>query len=171
MIAIIDYESMSAYVPIRKAASQALQAALVPAGIQHNHAPKDYRIRLVSFTRHPWDRLRSLYEAAMPRAPRFDSFPAFVDWVLAGGGHENIHAAPQSSLLPPEMYYIGKYENLSDDYEVARKLFSRSRPLSPRNESPTRTSWEELFSQLTDRQIEALKRLYAPDFERYDYHA
>lgn len=160
----VDIRSETEFVIVRKVASTSLVRSLCGGCIEVRLRPAGFR--RVAFVRHPYDRLCSFYQGNFPRVWRVP-FPEFVDWVLSTDAR-NSHVTPISRLLPEEMDFVGRFENLAEDWEVARTYFSHVRPLRHLNKGGD-TPWQTLFDALDDERREALNDLYHDDFERFGY--
>ena len=122
--------------------------------------------RRVAFVRHPYDRLASFYRGSFPRV--WDApFSEYIDWVIDTDA-TNTHVTPLSRLVPDNIDFMGRFERLAEDWEIAKTYFSHVRPLLHLNKGGS-GSWEELFDTLDAGRLDALDSLYGRDMERFGY--
>lgn len=130
------------------------------------------------FVRHPLDRLRSVYDYHILKShlerssnlrERFTpgmSFRLFVDRVLEEPDYDS-HYLPQCEMTD-RVDYLGKFENLSDDWRDFRDWAGVDLPDLQHINANRKTTGCSL-SELTEYQRRRLNEIYAGDFERYGY--
>jgi len=146
-----------------------------------------------AFVRNPWDRLLSCYinkvecrheqcsASAMPRVwPRHAlegpykkaeglSFSEFVLKFISSQDLQkcNIHHRLQSKLIHPHnMDFIGKFENLQEDFDVVCDKIGISRHRLPHLHKSTHKYYTDYYN---DEIKEAVAELYKSDIEAFGY--
>lgn len=123
---------------------------------------------LIAFVRHPLTRCVSHYRDGQ----RGMTFQAYVERVLEDAFDNNPHCLPQSELLIREPDFLGRFENLADDYERLQGVIGRRWPLQHKNQSGqamTQGTPKELIDGLPNMLRDDLISFYEPDFERFCY--
>jgi hypothetical protein len=137
-----------------------------------------------AFVRNPWDRLVSAYfflkkggmndddrRWAEQNLSAFDSFPEFVErWVNEESVRSWVHFRPQCDILCGRddslgVDFIGRYEQLEQDFERLRERLGFGDPLPHLN----RTQRAPYSSVYDNRTRELVARAYARDIELFDY--
>jgi len=132
-----------------------------------------------AFVRNPFDRLASAYRHLIHRASvgsvynnegiyKYMPFEEFID-VISKIPHEklDIHFRPQYTFVPEDVNFIGKFENLTEDYSAVCKEMGIKNPPTLLWENSTGTKTD--YSIFTKRCINQVLTMYARDFERFDY--
>jgi hypothetical protein len=148
-------------------------------------APSEFRRYFkFAFVRDPWDRLHSAYhflrQGGLGGADRrfadeqlrFGSFDEFVRrWVNERNVERYVHFMPQHRFLclpgrrAPAVDFIGRFENLAEDYEVVRRRIPGAKPLVHEN----RTGRGDPRAEYTDESRAIVARVYRRDIELLGY--
>lgn len=156
-------------------------SSLNPADLKHF---KDYF--KFTFVRNPYARVLSAYldkvvSKDLSRLPNcvkkngtYIEFPEFCAYLEKSGLYDNIHWAPQTSilLLPvSEFHFIGKLENIENDmHYVMGKITGDSQSLQISDHRPHRTNAnEKIMRYYDDYTADIIMRLYKDDFETFGY--
>jgi hypothetical protein len=147
--------------------------------------PKDFKI--FSFVRNPYDRLVSEFIWRKEISPRrnygTDTFEEFVKSIVEPNAHfrhfykqldNSLHLNSQYSILSikgndiPEVEFIGKFENLEDDFTTYMKSkgFEEIKKLRHLNQGPREKDYKIYYNDYTK---EAVTKLYKDDLEHYGY--
>lgn len=142
--------------------------------------------RFFKFTivRNPWDRLLSAYvflkQGGMDAADRewsareladYDTFDRFVDgWLNADAIWRGVHFYPQSYFLdsgayPVTLDFVGRFENLAEDFDTIGARMGVEVPLQRLNQSGQRLYRQHYSASARDK----VAALYAQDIERLGY--
>lgn len=134
--------------------------------------PEDAERFCYGFTRNPWTRVVSLYEAQTPRRAESD-FPCLADWVL--GTRNNYHGTSLGGhwIHHPVLYWlrradwVGRYERREEGLGELAERLGRPVPLE-RYDSRTaeRLAWEDYW---TDEAVARVGEIYADDVEMWGY--
>ncbi len=124
------------------------------------------------FVRNPYDRILSAYSGFTRLHPKVDmgiragSFESFV-LTLPETYTEMLHTRPMVDFLDGVLDFIGRYENLNEDWLLIQDRLGIEpvRSLTPLNVSP-HGAWRREY---TPRMIRIINQLYYEDFERYNY--
>ena len=138
-----------------------------------------------TFVRNPWDRVVSAYEylreGGMNESDRrwsenvlaqFDGFERFItEWLAETGGYGQIHFMPQYEFIcldgtEPRVDYIGRFEQINEDFNVICRELGIDASLSSENESKRRSDYKKYYNQRT-RQI--VKDMYSEDIDLFSY--
>jgi hypothetical protein len=163
---------------------------LTPAQLTEEQVERFGQLFKFTFVRNPYARVLSAYldkiakdgEPARRRKMRrtssdgVPSFEDFVRWLDRDGLHEDMHWAPQSSILviPVEEFdFIGKVEKLNGDFLKVAKRLGRVRDPNE-NEvqtfAPHSTGADDKMSGYYNAELKGVvARLYREDFERFGY--
>ena len=137
-----------------------------------------------AFVRHPADRLCSAFRF-LRQGGRSDEderygrevLGKYADenefvqkWLRREKLHDYLHFVPQYEFLrtwgtQPRVDFIGRFENLNDDFETIRKK-TGGEPLKKLNTSERGKSWQDVLSE-SSREI--VREVYAEDYELFDY--
>lgn len=137
-----------------------------------------------TFVRDPWDRLHSAYhylrQGGMGEPDRrfaeanlqFASFDEFVRrWVDERNVKRYVHFVPQHRFLclpgrrKPAVDFIGRFENLAEDYEAVRRRIGGGEPLVHANRSERGDPADEY----TEESRAIVARVYRRDIEMLGY--
>ncbi len=133
-----------------------------------------------AFVRNPFDRLASCFRHVIkkgsmqniqndPTFYRDMSFYEFVDAVLAISKvnieNMDIHFRPQYTFIPEKPDYLGKFENLKEDFKELSKRIGLSVELLHENKTD-KTIYKDYYTQEI---IKKVVRIYKKDFELFDY--
>lgn len=167
---LINRETKSLYLPVKKVAHSALVTALNP--VTERVGGKKRVKEFLGYTwimvvRDPLDRFNSFYRADRPGKRRVDP-DGLLDDVLEGYWSKDSHTEPQANYLDdlkiPEI--IVKYENLQEEFWRFKGMFPGCLDLQPENISPRE---RDLWRDFTPEQIEQLRERYARDYELFGY--
>lgn len=131
-----------------------------------------------AFVRNPWDRLVScwsnkttdLFKRNYPQSPFTQatnkSFDFFVDLLKNGAFGEDRHIVPQVFFIPPDLDFIGRFENIKEDTDF---IFNQLK--TPLNNLPhvgrsDRKHYKEYYNHKT---IEIVEDIYQQDIEKFNY--
>lgn len=139
-----------------------------------------------TFVRNPWDRLVSAYtymkygsSSTVPddknwfkkNISQFDNFGSFVKgWINISNIYKHDMFIPQFEFLCNEegiikMDFVGRFENLTEDYEFIRDILQLERKL-PVTNSSNRKHYSEYYD---DESIEIVKNVYWKDIALFNY--
>jgi len=177
------------YFLVTKVASMSIRYTLFkdwdlkPHQIRMPEAWSDYsHYRWIAFTRHPLDRMVSLYSFMTRENKIFQSnvcnnsktdnslgIYAFFDQVAVRSDRRgsDMHFRSQDSMIPDKnMDFIGRFDNLVDDWNSLGLP-----PLAHRN--PTKHKpWQNYYYDAFDNKLpiaSRLERRFEVDFKRFDY--
>ncbi|MEE2975632.1 MAG: sulfotransferase family 2 domain-containing protein [Thermodesulfobacteriota bacterium] len=122
-----------------------------------------------TMVRNPWDRLVSAYinKASKKYGPwsKFENL-TFSDFIYNKEGIENSHTCIQNTQIPPDIDFIGKYENFQEDFDIICDKIGIPRHELPHKNASKHKHYTEYYDDET-RQIVAEK--YAKDIEYFGY--
>ena len=132
-----------------------------------------------AFVRNPFDRLASCFRHVIqqgslqniqedPRLHKNMSFEQFVDVVTSiEVTNMDIHFRPQHTFIPGPLDYIGKFEDLNDDYvKILQKIgIKTSESLLHKNKTNP-TNFKEYYNEMI---IQKVITIYKKDFELFGY--
>ena len=122
-----------------------------------------------TIVRNPWDRAVSAYEqkASKRYGPwRRCKNLTFPDFILNKRGIKDRHTNIQSTQIPPDIDFIGRFENLQEDFNtVCDKIGIPKQQLLHKNKSKHK-HYTEYYDEET-KQIVAEK--YAEDIKNFGY--
>ena len=122
--------------------------------------------RLITFVRHPLDRLVSAYYGIWRGKKHSLPIDEFVDRVCGYNPLEvDKHVRPQWTFIYKQPYFIGKFESLLSDWEKLMGEFTYLLPLQHKNSS-NHPHWEKVFSK--EARVKA-EDYYAKDYEMFGY--
>lgn len=149
------------------------------------HALDNYR--KVAIVRNPYTRFLSCYYEKMQKAKYIRqvnlflgkdinnpvSIDTFLDYLEAGEEKifENVHWTPQSVLVPAptnEIDYLIKFERLSKDLPKALQSLGLGED-SLQTFTSHRTNSDKRFGELYSSQVNRIRKLYEPDFDKFRY--
>lgn len=118
-----------------------------------------------SIVRNPWAQMASLYGRLHADDSRFTGFR---DWLAAFPLAEG--TVPQPSLYDRDgrclVDFVGRFERLQDDFDMACDLAGIPRRLLPRTNGSSGPPLEAIYD---DDSIGAVERLYRHDIDRFGY--
>jgi hypothetical protein len=132
-----------------------------------------------TFVRNPFDRLASCYrhviqKGAMnniqnhPDLHRDMSFEEFVDAISKIKVEDmDIHFRPQYTFIPEKPDFIGKFENLSEDYLTVCKMIGIKAPGLLHENKTNKTIFKDYYTQ---KIVDKVVKLYKKDFELFKYN-
>lgn len=133
-----------------------------------------------TFVRNPWDKVWSHYSYRMRinETGLRDAGLSFNEWVAVTYGEpKDKRFFDQPKMFAPQidwlldnkneqsMDFIGRFENLSDDFEKIAKVIGVNESLPHLNQS-TRSSYQEHYSEASK---EIVRKWFAKDIEAFDY--
>ncbi len=130
-----------------------------------------------AFVRNPFDRLASCFRHVIkkgsmqniqenPNFYRDMSFKDFVDEIEKTEiQNMDIHFRPQYTFIPEKPDYLGKFENLKEDFEELSKRIGLSVELTHENKTD-KTIYKDYY---TEEIIKKVVKIYKKDFELFDY--
>jgi hypothetical protein len=138
-----------------------------------------------TFVRNPWDRLHSAYHflrngGASQRDREFartlEDFGSFDEFVCRWVNEKNVetfvHFEPQNRFIclpgrrKPAVDFVGRFENLAEDYEAIRARVASAQPLLHVNKTDDRPDFREEYS---DKARAIVARVYRRDIEMLGY--
>jgi len=139
-----------------------------------------------AIVRNPWDRLVSLYfDKFVSKRPRLDknfsgydslfksdmSFESFVEAVCSIPNNEsNDHFKSQTSMISKNgeffVDFIGRFENLSRDFEIIKAKLGTHYNLEQLNESKSRKDYRTYYN---DKTREMVRKKYSEDIQLLGY--
>lgn len=171
----VDHRKRSVWVPNYKVASRTIHNTI---GDYVNgdlcRRPRDKVGYYIDYTwvmviRHPFDKLRSYWEATIPPKDH-ESLSECVEAMLSGEW-VNLHTIPQYELIRglkiPEI--LIPIEELTSRHNEVVARFSWPLELSHQNKSPTNSTWQVLFQTLSTTQINGLLEYYKDDFNVFGF--
>lgn len=149
---------------------------LIPDKYRKHWGRKQFNIYFkFGFVRNPWDRVVSLYHRREGLQLKYKmSFDDFVHWIKYSSS-TCIHPVPQTNQLDwfvdPHgnllVDYIGKFENLEDDWKYISRKLGINMELPHVNKNPRKNRhYTEFYSEET-RDI--IRRKFSIDIEYFDY--
>jgi hypothetical protein len=127
------------------------------------------------FVRNPWDRVVSLYRRREGLQLREEmSFPEFVDWINYSSS-TCLHPVPQTNQLDwfvdPHgnklVDFIGRFENLEEDWAKVADIIGADRALPHVNKNPgKKRSFQDYYD---DRSREVIAQKFKIDIETFGY--
>lgn len=125
-----------------------------------------------AFVRNPWDRLVSCYSDKVVGKKMFrrcwgKDFSYFVDYVSEFDlQYADRHFRLQSTLIPDNVDFIGKFESLSADFQtIVDNLNLPVEKMGHRNKS-TRKDYKDYYDKELRQKVAIL---YQKDIERFNY--
>lgn len=149
---------------------------------------KDFdRLFKFTFVRNPWDRLISAYhficEGGMNESDklvadhsvrRFTGFNDFVENYMMKENFEDIlhfqhqwNFVCETDVSPPKVDFIGRYENLANDFQTVSASLGQSKTLPLSNASQSRP--RDYRMSYTDRTRDIVREIYARDISLFGY--
>lgn len=143
------------------------------------------RMYKFAFVRNPWDRLysawsylagggwseydRSWYAANISQYTDFNSF--VKQWLTAHSVERHIHFRPQSWFLCDKrgrilVDYVGRFEELADDYKVVSSRLGIDTPLKKMNVSRREANYSEIYDE---EAREIVAKVYQRDIALFNY--
>jgi hypothetical protein len=137
-----------------------------------------------TIVRNPYTRILSAYQDKISSgkknlknsffADEIPSFSEFCRYLELGGWKDNIHWAPQTSilLLPLKEYnYIGYVESLAEDLTNILEKISNNYIKDILNFTQHKTGADDIYRQIYDSQSVAIvAKIYQPDFDAFGYN-
>jgi len=127
------------------------------------------------FVRNPWDRVVSLYRRREGLQLREEmSFPEFVDWIKYSSS-TCLHPVPQTNQLDwfvdPHgnklVDFIGRFENLEEDWAKVADIIGADRALPHVNKNPgKKRSFQDYYD---DRSRDIIAQKFKIDIETFGY--
>lgn len=132
-----------------------------------------------AFVRNPFDRLASCFrhviqKGAMqniqnhPKLYREMPFDEFVDVIMdIDIKNMDIHFRPQYTFIPEKPDFVGKFENLQEDYnKVCEKIGIKNKENLLHRNKTDKTIFKDYYNE---KIIKKVVRLYKKDFESFKY--
>ena len=161
---------------------------MTPARLTEEQVERFGQLFKFTFVRNPYSRVLSAYldKIAKDDEPNrrrkmgrtssdgVPSFGDFVRWLDRDGLHEDMHWAPQSSILlvaVAEFDFIGKLENLDGDFrKVADMLGGDRNDNSVHTFAPHSSGAVDKVAEYYTKELkEIVARLYREDFDSFGY--
>ena len=177
---IFSFEKYKAiYFRVPKVASTSLLMSF--RKIDNLEEVKDYdkSIFKFAFVRDPFDRLASCFRHVIrkgslrniqnhPELHRNMSFESFVNVILKTKDEDmDIHFRPQHTFLPEKPDFLGKFENLQEDYlEVCKMIGIKNPPELSHQNKTDKTRFKDYY---TPQVIKKVIKIYERDFKLFDY--
>lgn len=140
-----------------------------------------------SFVRNPWDRLVSAYYFMRDREALvshrdfggrpFESFPNFrsfvLDYISESDLSHHVVVKPQYTFIcqsnaeAPGFDFIGRYENIAEDYSRVCQRLGTQHTIRDTNRGQSRP--RDYRSEYDDEMVEIVGRAYARDIEIFQY--
>ena len=186
------HHTKSIFIHIPKCAGTSIEKSLYsPAPARHQPAkyyqlqhPKEYE-SYYKFTlvRNPWDRLASAWHYLREKPKKndlkwssflseFDSFSDFVlNWLNKENSLKQIHLSPQYLFIENtfgahDMNFIGKFEDITNSFEIIRKNVCPKATLLHLNKSTNSNNYRNKYNtQMVDKVAE----VYRKDIELFNY--
>lgn len=122
-----------------------------------------------SFVRNPYTRIISAYFWHNKDGDDEWTVYKFEKWMYNFLNSKHIHAAPQSFILDEEIDFIGKFENLHEDFQIAMRKSGCPNLKITCHLHDTKFVKDNLVNNLSRKSISMINLLYHEDFERFDY--
>ncbi len=132
-----------------------------------------------TFVRDPFDRLASCYRhviqngtpETLPSCPGMDRNMSFEEFVDAVGAIKDVskmdmHFRPQYTFLPEKPDFIGRFENLKEDYETLCHFLMVKPPELSHANSTGKTVFKDYYNESI---IKKVLIIYKKDFEMFGY--
>jgi hypothetical protein len=131
---------------------------------------KDYYV--FTFVRNPWDRMVSIWNYHRAYLPEFKEFIRSNFRYKSHSGKEKVsihnHCRQMIEYIFTEPDFIGKYENLYEDWKVIADKIGVSNILPYSNK--TQGKKDVHYSAYYDKSdVEVVRKLYKDDIERFNY--
>ena len=125
-----------------------------------------------TFVRNPWDRLVSAFSYLYPRFKKehgtFENWLTHIKHVADTTGHaEGSHFLPQSDYINDKVSFVGRFENLDEDWNKLRPLINADDVEIPRlNASKERKNkhYSLYYNSKTQKMIEDM---YTDDIDMF----
>lgn len=187
-MSIVNHEYKHCFIHVPKVAGTSMESFEWVTGYGHENVnqlkpPQDYF--LWCFVRHPADRLLSVWNMYVQLFPKFykknpiidvSEVDNFEDWVKALHNKRypfRMHSHPQVSYIgydtedrEYEMNFIGRFENLSEDWIKVQKAIGIDPKPLPHENSTKHRPWQECMNTGTR---ELIKGIYDIDYEVLGY--
>lgn len=131
-----------------------------------------------TFVRNPFDRLASCYRHVIQRGTpeimektpglnRHMSFEHFVDKLMSYKVEDmDIHFRPQYTFIPENPDFVGKFENINEDFlKLCEKIGVRAPELTREN-TTDKTRYDQYYNKMI---INKVITIYKKDFELFGY--
>ena len=132
-----------------------------------------------AFVRNPFDRLVSCFKHVIqkgslqgiqghPQLHRYMTFEQFVDVILKIKVPKmDIHFRPQHAFIPETPDFLGKFENLQEDYPKVCKLIGIKNPAELMHTNSTdNKNFKDIYTPDIVRKV---AKIYRKDFEQFGY--
>lgn len=184
------------FIHIPKTAGTSILHALGRASGMHDHLPwyvyynanpRRYQAYFsFCFVRNPWDRAYSAYRffcaggngtTDLPMAESILNFASFDHFIVDGLGRGRYRSHP--TLLPQSNFviayddkvmvdFIGRYENIEDDFKIIADRLKLTSGLPHKNQSPnSQASWMDAYGSAES--IAAIAEIYRQDILIFGY--
>lgn len=161
---------------------------LKPSQLSTEELNKFEGLHKFTFTRNPYSRVLSAYldkivsnktgrrEKMQVGADKVPTFGEFLRWLDEGGLHQDMHWAPQTSilLLPLSRFdFIGKLETLDEDFRTVLETIAPSHSTCSakvRTRAPHATAAKDRMASYYSKELRGIvTRLYSNDFQCLGY--
>lgn len=138
-----------------------------------------------AFVRNPYSRLLSAYyflkrggfnhkdkNWAEEHLKEYNNFEDFVlNWVNKDSIHSYVHFKPQykyicNRQMEIEVDFIGRFENIKEDYQKICNRLEINRPLKKLNSTEYGDHWKDFYNSETSKIVESV---YWQDFQMFNY--
>ena len=176
------------FIHIPKTGGQSIEKTLniiwqpIHCHMMFNQYPKYLRDRIFSFTivRNPFDRIVSaysyltqklgnihdieFYEEHLSKHQNFNEFvkdfetnPILQDWV---------HFIPMSDFIAPEIRFVGRYENLQNDFDIICDAINVPKVELERRNASQHAHYSEFYNA---ESIKIVENFYQKDLDKFGY--
>ena len=126
----------------------------------------------LAFVRNPYDRCISFY--FYHKSPQYkfrigikEAKKPYKEWLIKQlSSQQNMVAIPQSTYINRPLDFIGRYENLENDYQYFIKKIGGEKQLPHYNKSIDHESWEHYYD---DELKEIVSKHFKDDFDLFGY--
>ena len=126
----------------------------------------------LAFVRNPYDRCISFY--FYHKSPQYkfrigikEAKKPYKEWLIKQlSSQQNMVAIPQSTYINRPLDFIGRYENLENDYQYFIKKIGGEKELPHYNKSIDHESWEHYYD---DELKEIVSKHFKDDFDLFGY--
>lgn len=179
---MIDHERKFIFVHVPKTGGNSVKKALGMIGHEHKRFSLCVKTNpeyfTFAFTRNPWDRCVSAFTylegGGMNKGDR-DGYERYIhgltfrEFLFKYKDRPCItqhHFRPQNNILDGDLDFIGKVENMQEDFDTICDKIGITRQTLPRKNTTKHKHYTEFYD---DETREIVAKLYAKDIERFGY--